>query len=89
MTIWRVDDLEIWRSKGTSIRQIAGSLARQMSGGLFQLTMGGWNTLPGLIDFFLLVGLTRWPDTQEELDALLPPPGGMTNSLARLLRNLL
>ena len=89
MTIWRVDDLEIWRSKGTSIRQIAGSLARQMSGGSFSSPWAGGTLCPGLIDFFLLVGLTRWPDTQEELDALLPPPGGMTDSLARLLRNLL
>jgi hypothetical protein len=57
--------------------------------GEVQITTTGWNTLPGLVDFFLLVGLTEWPQTQEELDRLLPPPGGMTRSLARLLRNLL
>ena len=57
--------------------------------GEVQITMTGWNTLPGLVDFFLLVGLTEWPDTQEKLDLLLPPPGGMTRSMARLLRNLL
>ena len=57
--------------------------------GEVQITTTGWNTLPGLVDFFLLVGLTEWPETQEELDRLLPPPGGMTKSMARLLRNLL
>lgn len=57
--------------------------------GEVQITTTGWNTLPGLVDFFLLVGLTRWPETQEELDQLLPPPGGTTRSIARLLRNLL
>jgi phosphatidylserine/phosphatidylglycerophosphate/cardiolipin synthase-like enzyme len=57
--------------------------------GEVQITTTGWNTLPGLVDFFLLVGLTEWPETQEELDKLLPPPGGTTKSMARLLRNLL
>ncbi|HKP29204.1 MAG TPA: hypothetical protein VJU15_07360, partial [Gemmatimonadales bacterium] len=57
--------------------------------GEVQITTTGWNTLPGLVDFFLLVGLTEWPETQAELDKLLPPPGGMTKSMARLLRNLL
>jgi hypothetical protein len=41
------------------------------------------------VDFFLLVGLTEWPETQAALDRLLPPPGGTTKSMARLLRNLL
>jgi hypothetical protein len=57
--------------------------------GEVQITTTGWNTLPGVVDFFLLVGLSTWPETQEELDKLLPPPSGMTRSLARLLRNLL
>ena len=57
--------------------------------GEVQITTTGWNTVPGLVDFFLLIGLTQWPDTQEELDQLLPPPGGRTRSIARLLRNLL
>ena len=57
--------------------------------GEVQITTTGWNTLPGLVDFFLLVGLTEWPETQAELDKLLPSPGGMTRSMARLLRNLL
>jgi hypothetical protein len=57
--------------------------------GEVQITTTGWNTLPGLVDFFLLVGLTEWPESQAELDRLLPPPGGTTKSMARLLRNLL
>jgi len=57
--------------------------------GEVQITMTGWNTMSGLVDFFILAGLCQWPTTQAELDALLPPPGGMTRSMARLLRNLL
>jgi phosphatidylserine/phosphatidylglycerophosphate/cardiolipin synthase-like enzyme len=54
--------------------------------GEVQITLGGWNSLAGLIDFLFLVGLCDWVDTQEELDALLPPPGGMTRSLANFMK---
>jgi len=57
--------------------------------GEVQVTMTGWNALPGLMDFIVLLGLCEWPATQEELDRLLPPPGGLTRSIASLLRNLL
>ena len=49
-------------------------------------TMTGWQTLAGLVDFDILQGLTAWIDTQQQLDSLLPPPGGMTRSMANLLR---
>jgi len=49
-------------------------------------TMTGWHTLAGLIDFSLLQGLTTWIHSQEELDALLPPPSGMNRAIANLLK---
>jgi hypothetical protein len=57
--------------------------------GEVMITMTGWNSLPGLMDFLILTGLCEWPTTQEHLDRLLPPPSGLTRSIASLLRNLL
>jgi len=37
---------------------------------------------PGLIDFSVLQELTTWIETQEKLEALLPPPSGMTRAIA-------
>ena len=54
--------------------------------GEVQITMTGWGSLAGLIDFILIVGLTDWVDTLEELDALLPPPGGMTRTMANFMK---
>ena len=54
--------------------------------GEVQITLNGWNSLAGLIDFLFVVGLCEWVDTQEELDALLPPPGGMTRSMANFMK---
>lgn len=57
--------------------------------GEVQITVCGWLTLSGMMDFVLLGGLCEWVDTQEELDRLLPPPGGMTRKIANLIRLLL
>jgi hypothetical protein len=57
--------------------------------GEVEITVTGWDTLSGLVDFNLIVGLTDWIEDLDELDALLPPPGGMTRSLANLIRILL
>jgi hypothetical protein len=54
--------------------------------GEVQITMQGWSSLAGLIDFTFLVGLCEWVDTLEELDALLPPPGGMVRSMANFMK---
>ena len=54
--------------------------------GEVQITLGGWNSLAGLIDFLFIVGLCDWVETQEELDALLPPPSGMTRSMANFMK---
>jgi len=54
--------------------------------GEVQITLVGWNSLAGLIDFLFIAGLCEWVDTQDELDALLPPPGGMTRSMANFIK---
>ncbi|MCL7956412.1 MAG: hypothetical protein M8860_00495 [marine benthic group bacterium] len=54
--------------------------------GEVQITMRGWNSIAGLVDFAFLVGLCEWVDTLEELDALLPPPGGLTRSMANFMK---
>jgi len=54
--------------------------------GEVQITLFGWNSLAGLIDFTFLVGLCEWVETLEELDALLPPPGGMVRSMANFMK---
>ncbi|MEJ2547019.1 MAG: hypothetical protein P8125_04290 [Gemmatimonadota bacterium] len=54
--------------------------------GEVQITLRGWNSLAGLVDFAFLVGLCEWVDTLEELDALLPPPGGLTRSMANFMK---
>jgi len=54
--------------------------------GEVQITLSGWNSLAGLIDFRFIVGLCEWVDTLEELDELLPPPGGMTRTMANFMK---
>ncbi|MEJ2483564.1 MAG: hypothetical protein P8049_10755 [Gemmatimonadota bacterium] len=54
--------------------------------GEVQITMQGWSALAGLVDFAFLVGLCEWVDTLEELDALLPPPGGLTRTMANFMK---
>jgi len=48
--------------------------------------MAGWQALYGFLDFLLLPGLCEWVDTTEELDALLPPPSGITRGMAGLMK---
>jgi hypothetical protein len=57
--------------------------------GEVQVTVSGWEVLPGLTDFLLLMSLSEWPETQAELDELLPPPGGTTRAMANLIRLML
>jgi hypothetical protein len=54
--------------------------------GEVQITMQGWNSLAGLIDFLFLAGLCDWVDTLEELDAHLPPPGGTVRTMANFMK---
>jgi len=46
----------------------------------------GWQSLHGFLDFLLLPGLCQWMETTEQLDELLPPPGGFTRGLAGLMK---
>jgi hypothetical protein len=52
--------------------------------GEVQVTVTGWTVLSGLLDFVQLLGLSEWPETQAELDRLLPPVGGMKKKMANL-----
>ncbi len=54
--------------------------------GEVMVTVSGWNSITGLIDFLLLIGLSEWIDDQEQLDGLLPPPGGTTRKIANLMK---
>jgi hypothetical protein len=54
--------------------------------GEVMITATGWSTIGGLMDFFILEGLTVWIDDQESLDALLPPPSGLARSIANLMK---
>jgi hypothetical protein len=53
------------------------------------IVLSGWHSLVGSLDFFLLVGLCDWPETTDELDKLLPSPGGLTRRLAGLMKLML
>ncbi len=54
--------------------------------GEVMVLMSGWQSIFGFLDFILLPGLCEWVETTEELDALLPPPGGMTRSMAGMMK---
>ena len=54
--------------------------------GEVQILVAGWQALFGYLDFILLPGLCEWIETTEELDALLPPPSGMTRGMAGLMK---
>jgi len=45
-----------------------------------------WTSLLAVPDFLLLAGISTWIDEQEELDRLLPPPGGLHRWLGRTIR---
>jgi hypothetical protein len=51
--------------------------------------VSGWTSLFAVPDFLLVCGLTTWPDTQEELDRLLPPPTTRQRAFAWWVRMVL
>ena len=57
--------------------------------GEVEITVTGWDTLTGLLDFLLIAGLTEWVDDLDHLDELLPPPSGMWRRLANFIKVLL
>jgi hypothetical protein len=50
------------------------------------IVISGWEVLRGMIDFVLLAGLCEWPETPEDLNRWLPPPGGFTRTMAGLMK---
>jgi hypothetical protein len=51
--------------------------------------VSGWTSLYAVPDFVLVCGLTTWPDTQEALDRLLPPPSLRQRAFAWWVRMVL
>jgi hypothetical protein len=53
------------------------------------LTVSGPAALSGLIDFLMVSGLSTWVETQQQIDALIPPPSTLKRFTARWLRNII
>jgi len=58
----------------------------QALNGEVMVTIGGLAGLEGVFDFMLLAGLCEWPGTPEDVDKLLPPPGGVIRRLSSLIK---
>ena len=54
--------------------------------GEVQVVLAGTKSLVAMIDFILLAGLCEWPETTEELDKLLAPPGWFNRSMASFIK---
>ena len=50
------------------------------------LIVSGVPAAAGLVDLFYLMARTRWVATQQQVDALLPPPSGFMRWVGRLIR---
>ncbi len=57
--------------------------------GEVELLVSGFGAVIGLEDFLLLPGLSKWIETEEELQALLPRPSSLRRRLARIIRSAL
>jgi hypothetical protein len=53
------------------------------------ITVSGAAALSGMQDFLGIVGLSTWAETQEQIDALIPPPSTWNSLWARWLHNLM
>ena len=54
--------------------------------GEVMVTISGIESLAGVIDFVLLSGLCEWPESPEEVDKLLPPPGWLMRNLSEFAK---
>jgi hypothetical protein len=54
--------------------------------GEVMLILSSWQSLLGFLDFLLLPGLCEWIESQEELNELLPPPGGFTRRMSDFMK---
>jgi hypothetical protein len=50
------------------------------------LLVSGFYAATGLVDLYYLMARSTWVTTQAELDRLLPPRGGLTRRIARIIR---
>jgi hypothetical protein len=50
------------------------------------ITLAGWRSLVGMLDFMLLAGLCEWVETVDQLNTLLPPGSGSQRSIAGLMK---
>jgi phosphatidylserine/phosphatidylglycerophosphate/cardiolipin synthase-like enzyme len=50
------------------------------------VVVSGFDASVGLVDLFDLMARTTWIERDEEVDRLVPPPGGMVERLAHLIR---
>jgi hypothetical protein len=50
------------------------------------VVLGGVKALLGAMDFVMLAGLCEWPETPEEVDELLPPPGWLMRNLSSFIK---
>ena len=48
--------------------------------------VAGWSSLFGLPDFFVIVGLSTWIDTVEELEELFPRYEGIQRRISHMIR---
>jgi len=53
------------------------------------MTLAGTKSLVGVMDFVILAGLCEWPETPEDVDALLPPPGWFMRGMSGFIKTAL
>ena len=58
----------------------------QALNGEVMVTIGGLAGLESVLDFMIIAGLCEWPGTPEDVDALLPPPGGFMRRLSSFIK---
>ena len=54
--------------------------------GEVMVTVSGIRSLVGVIDFVLLSGLCEWPESPEEVDKWIPPPGWLMRNLSEFVK---
>jgi hypothetical protein len=58
----------------------------QVMNGEVMVAIGGMAGLEGVLDFMILAGLCDWPGTPEDVDALVPPPGGFVRRMSSFIK---
>jgi hypothetical protein len=58
----------------------------EVMNGEVMVAIGGMAGLEGVLDFMILAGLCDWPGTPEDVDALVPPPGGLVRRMSSFLK---